>query len=117
MFKVVQPTVRTRPLGDPPTWTVVIGAADRRCECTGACGRRHSRTDFRCDRTHDQGGIRLIAAPTDLALPLSEAAELTPDELRAWCPDCHRLAKRQHEGSRAARQQLDTPPTETLFDL
>ena len=103
------------PLGAPPAWLPVVAAADWRCECTGACGRRHSRSEFRCDREHGRAGVRLMVAPADLMLTLAQAAEVEADDLHAWCPECHRLARRrQTEGARQ-RARLAAEPGPTLF--
>jgi len=102
------------PLGNPPAWEAAMNRSESRCECTGACGRPHTRTGSRCDRQHGHGEVRLIVAPADLALSLTQAAHAPAEDLRAWCPDCHRLARRRADAERKARQQ---PPAEALFDL
>ena len=116
-FDVTQPEIHTRPLGAPAAWLPVVAAADHQCECKGACGRTHSRTEFRCDRRHDSNGVRLLVAPADLSLSPVAAAELPADELRAWCPECHRLALRRHRDRAEAFTRLEAPRPATLFDL
>lgn len=121
IFAPVQPPVHTAPIGAPPLWDAALNRSGGRCECKGACGRTHSRTEFRCDRTHDQGRVRLLVAPADLALTPQQAARLTLPDLRHWCPDCYQMARRRHTAAaaHAARMQdpsADTAPP-TLFDL
>jgi hypothetical protein len=96
---------------------VVVAAAGRRCECKGTCGRSHSRSGFRCDREHDRGGVRLVVAPHDRSTPLAVAAGLEADDLRAWCPDCHRLARRRHQEHADRTRRMQTPAPDALFDL
>ncbi|WP_331718160.1 hypothetical protein OG565_33975 (plasmid) [Streptomyces sp. NBC_00138] len=116
-FNVVQPEIHTAPIGSPAVWDPIMNRSGGRCECTGSCGRSHSRTEFRCDRHHDRGAVRLVVAPLDLALPLEQAVRLPVAELRAWCPDCHRLARRRHREAAAHRKLRQQPPAEGLFDL
>jgi hypothetical protein len=105
------------PLGNPPAWNAVTTRADGRCECAGACGRSHSKTktEFRCDRQHGHGKVRLIVAPVDLSLSPIEAAHVPVSGLRAWCPDCHRLARRRHAQTAAQRAQHANETAPTLF--
>jgi hypothetical protein len=116
-FTVTQPAVHTAPLGRPRAWDAVMNRSESRCECTGACGRPHTRTGSRCARQHDRGKVRLIVAPADLALPLTEAAHVPVTGLRAWCPDCHRLARRRRAQDAVQRAQHGNDPAPTLFDL
>jgi hypothetical protein len=60
---------------------------------------------------------RLLIAPADLTLTAAVAARLPVAELRAWCPDCHRLARRRQNEAAAHRARLDSQPAEGLFDL
>lgn len=117
IFNVVQPAIHTDPIGHPPIWDPAMNRSGGRCECAGSCGRTHSRTDFRCDRHHDRGGIRLLVAPVDLTLPTERAVRLPLAQLRVWCPECHRMARRRHTEARAAARRFETPDTPTLFDL
>jgi hypothetical protein len=82
------------PLVGADLWSAVITAADGRCQCQGACGRRHTpvgvRTpgvQYRCEATRD-----LIAAPPDPATRWHEAAATPAGGLIAWCPRCHTAA-------------------------
>lgn len=116
-FNVVQPEIHTAPIGAPAVWEPIMNRSGGQCECTGSCGRSHSKSEFRCDRHHDRGGVRLVVAPHDLTLPLERAVGLPVGELRAWCPDCHRLARRRQREGAAARARFDSAPAEGLFDL
>jgi len=58
-----------------------------RCGCTGQCGRTHDRR--RCNADELAG---LTVAPTDLTIPLEQAAVLPAEELVVWCHRCHDLA-------------------------
>lgn len=113
---IEQPPVITRPIAATATWETVIVAAGGMCQCTGACGSRHTTTAMRCDRTQDVEGIRLVTAPTDLTLRPHEAAAVPVAELRAWCPRCHTAARRRQTATRRATAQYQQP-SEGLFDL
>lgn len=117
VIPIVQPTVHTTPLGAPAAWAPVVQSAGGRCQCTGACGRTHSKTGLRCDREHDQAGVRLLVAPADLTLPPTQAARLPRADLRAWCPDCHKKARRRQADHDANRRRLDDTPADALFSL
>ncbi|MFJ5851276.1 hypothetical protein [Streptomyces sp. NPDC092903] len=107
----------TAPLGNPPAWDAVIRRrAHGECQCTGSCGRTHAKTGRRCDRRHDESGIRLIVAPADLSGTPAQQAQVPTDQLRAWCPSCYRLASKRHAED-AAHRTRDTVTTEALFDL
>lgn len=110
------------PLVGAPIWNTVMKNADNRCECQGACGKRHDperkRVQGRCDirngqRTTKRGTVALIATPRD---PINEgdfhvAASLPASRLIAFCPDCYdgvrRIIKR-------ATKQLE-PQDDGLF--
>jgi hypothetical protein len=80
--------------------------AGHRCECRGACGKKHSangrRTQGRCDLENGKhiskrGEVVLIAMPRD---PINEgcfvkAASLPARRLAAMCPDCHDGVRRK----------------------
>ncbi|NUR86654.1 MAG: hypothetical protein HOY71_21430 [Nonomuraea sp.] len=121
IFKVVQPPVHTEPIGNPRIWDAAMNRSGGRCECTGSCGRTHSKTEFRCDRWHDRGRVRLLVAPADLALTPQQAAHLTLPDLRHWCPECYQMARRRHIASREAFARFDDRRNDaapaTLFDL
>ena len=88
---------------------VVLAAAGWRCQCTGACGHVHHIADRgRCSNT-DSPRHPLIAAPTQPGIPAHHAAALAADELRAWCPACHRGAAAISRGpvTDAASEQPD----------
>jgi hypothetical protein len=88
------------PIVGAALWTAVMKNADDRCECQGACGKKHDpeRTgkQGRCDRVNGQlvsrmGLIVLIAMPRD---PINEgdfvtASQLPAKRLAAMCRTCH----------------------------
>ncbi|GAA3113529.1 hypothetical protein [Streptomyces echinatus] len=92
-------TVRP-PIVGAAVWTAVMNRAGHRCECRGACGKRHSasgsRTQGRCDLENGKhiskkGEVVLIAMPRD---PINEgdfatAASLPARRLAAMCPLCY----------------------------
>ena len=97
----------------PDTVDARIAAAQRRCECTGGCGRPHrKRPDGRCHvettTTHP-----LVLAPAQAGTPWAEAARLAPAELTVWCPGCLAAAERSHR--RAAADQHAT--SQSVLDL
>lgn len=80
---------------------VVLAAPGWRCQCTGACGHVHHvhlvhhvhHVAGRGRRSVTDGPRHpLIAAPAQPGIPAHQAAALAGDELRAWCPPCHRAA-------------------------
>lgn len=84
-----------------PTWVHVVTVAERRCQCTGACGRDHSRRGRHADGdgqcpvgseriTRD----RLVAAPADPAIPAARAYRVPVEGLQAWCGPCLDRARR-----------------------
>jgi hypothetical protein len=90
-----------RPVGELPLWEAVMERAGHRCQCTGACGSRHSRSQGRCDHAHGGAATRhsglLLAAPVhaaELSLAPHYAAALPAARLAAWCPACHDAARR-----------------------
>jgi len=92
-------TVRP-PIVGAALWTAVMKNASHRCECRGACGKKHSengqRTQGRCDLENGKhiskkGEVALIAMPRD---PIGEgdfatAAQLPARRLAAMCPPCY----------------------------
>jgi hypothetical protein len=106
------------PLVGAPTWNAVMKKADNRCECQGACGKKHDperkRVQGRCDMTNGRrvpkrGVITLIAMPRD---PVNDgdfhvAAALPPSRLIAFCPDCHDGVRRTFK-----RAEKQLPPQE-----
>lgn len=115
-FEVHQPEVHTRPLFDTGRWEAVMEAADYRCQCAGGlCGSRHSTSGLRCKVEHDQGNVRLIAAPFDLGLSDIAAAAVPVDQLRAWCPTCYQKARARARAAYVKARHMETGPTDTLF--
>jgi hypothetical protein len=92
-------TVRP-PIVGAEKWTAVMKNAGHRCECRGACGKKHAangqRTQGRCDLENGKhiskkGEVVLIAMPRD---PVNEgcfatAASLPARRLAAMCPPCY----------------------------
>jgi hypothetical protein len=92
-------TVRP-PIVGAALWTAVMKNADHRCECKGACGKKHDpdrkRKQGRCEHYNGQhiskrGELALIAMPRD---PIGEgdfatAAQLPARRLAAMCPECY----------------------------
>lgn len=111
------------PLVGAAIWQAVIDRCGGRCECQGACGKKHDperkRVQGRCDATNGQrttkrGIIALIATPRD---PVNEssfhvAASLPARRLIALCPDCYDGVRRIFK---RAEKQLP-PQDEGLFD-
>ncbi|MFF5790364.1 hypothetical protein ACFY8P_36005 [Streptomyces sp. NPDC012693] len=104
------------PLGTPRVWAVVMSAADHRCQCTGACGSKHSKSGLQCDATTERRA--LLAAPADLLLTPIAAAAVPVEQLLAWCPACHSKAiARQRADARERARQAAEDDTAALFDL
>ncbi|MFB8383067.1 hypothetical protein [Streptomyces rubiginosohelvolus] len=102
-------TTEPLPLAATSLFRAVMVAADWRCQCTGQCGHRHTRTEDRCQRTHG-GRVLLMAAPADPSTPDRDAAALPAAALRVWCPGCHTAARRTRAHPEPAMQ-------ERLFDI
>jgi hypothetical protein len=114
-------TVRP-PIVGAALWTAVMKNAGDRCECRGACGKKHDadrkRKQGRCPlengkHVSKRGEIILIAMPRD---PIGEgdfvtAAQLPARRLAAMCPDCYDAVRRK---IKAAEKQLP-PQDEGLF--
>lgn len=112
------------PLVGAALWTAVMKNAGHRCECKGACGKKHdperTRKQGRCHLANGQfvskvGEVVLIAAPRD---PINEgdfvtAAQLPPSRLAAMCAPCHDAVLRK---IRSAEKKL-APQTDDLFDV
>jgi hypothetical protein len=116
VFEIQQPEINTRPIAEIERWELVMEAADFRCQCAGGlCGSQHSNSGLRCKAMHDQGRVRLIAAPLDLGLSDVEAVALPVQELRAWCASCYQLARRRARAAYANARRVETGPADTLF--
>lgn len=101
------------PLGTPRVWAVVMSAAGHQCQCTGACGSRHSDTGLRCATTTEHAP--LLAAPADLLLSTAAAASVPAGELLAWCPGCHRRATTRQRRDARERHRLEDAQPDSLF--
>ncbi len=116
-------TVRP-PIVGAALWSAVMKKAGNRCECVGACGKKHdpdrTRKQGRCHITNGhhisrRGEIVLIAMPRD---PIGEgdfvtAAQLPARRLAAMCPGCYDavLAKiRKAERQMAAQEEYRASP-------
>lgn len=118
-------TDRIPPLAGAELWQAVMRAAAGRCQCRGACGKRHDRTGGRCDLVHggyarhSGGGIvHLVAAPAepaDLLLPPHRAVALPRSALAAWCSGCHQRALTAARS--ASSDTTPAPELDALFDL
>lgn len=101
----------------PVVLVEVVTRAGLRCQCSGACGRKHRDSGGRCASEH--GTARpLFAAPSDPAVPEHTAWQVPVTELAAWCGPCLDAARRQ-----AARKVAETraaelaAATDALFTL
>lgn len=108
------------PLVGAEVWQDVITLADDRCQCQGACGKKHTGKDRKPGRcTHEQdeyvkgrGRIKLQAIPRDPTLPFHLAARLPARRLIAFCPECSDGVRRAI--NRAVKAQ--PPQPDGLFD-
>lgn len=115
-------TVRP-PIVGAALWTAVMKNAGHRCECRGACGKKHDPMrrgkQGRCELENGKhiskrGEVVLIAMPRD---PIGEgdfatAAQLPARRLAAMCPDCYDAVRRKINSAIKA-----LPPQEDgLFD-
>ncbi|MGW0312071.1 hypothetical protein [Streptomyces flavidovirens] len=112
------------PIVGAALWTAVMKKAGNRCECRGACGKKHDkdrkRVQGRCEQENTDygtslGGTTLLAMPRD---PISEgdfvtAASLPPRRLAAMCPDCYDAVLRKIK--RAVKQM--EPQNDGLFAI
>lgn len=77
-------------------WRKVMDLAADRCQCQGACGKKHltpARKPGRCEHENgtylkEHGHLRLLAIPRDPSLPWHEAATLPAARLIAFCRPC-----------------------------
>lgn len=92
------------------TWEETMTAAQWCCECTGQCGRPHTKTAGRCPTRHGTAHRLAVVAADPLA---TLTAAVTTTELVALCTACetgaHRAAAKATE-SATDSAQLD------LFD-
>jgi hypothetical protein len=105
------------PIAAGDIWQPVIDRAGGRCQCTGACGKKHADKDKkpgRCEHEQGQrvsrlGEVKLIAAPEDAAEHFPPAGS----PLLAWCQPCYDGRRR------IARRAVKTAPPQDagLFDV
>lgn len=77
-------------------WTEVMAIAEDRCQCQGACGKKHQtaeRKPGRCEHVNGvyvkgSGRLKLLAIPRDPSLAWHEAAALPASRLIAFCRPC-----------------------------
>jgi hypothetical protein len=97
-----------------PVWVRVVTVAGRRCQCTGACGRDHSRRgrhtdgDGQCPVGSERiTRGRLVAAPADPSVPAARAYRTPAEDLQAWCGPCLDRARRLAGAARRRPAQAD----------
>lgn len=93
-------------------WHEVVTRAGDRCECRGACGRKHTNGGGRC--THLNSDHALLAAVPREPVPTRIAAALPADDLQALCGPCHDGLSRACNAARAAELH-DQSAMESLF--
>jgi hypothetical protein len=90
-------------------WREVVGAAGGRCECTGGCGRKYSKSGGRCTRGNSPP-LHAVAARPAATGPVGEM-QLRAGELIALCDLCHAGVqadrRRQDRVAAAARLASD----------
>ena len=90
-------------------WREVIDRAGGRCECRGACGRKHkSDPAGRCAREHAENAP-LHAVPRQPATT-RVAVSLPAEAMHALCGPCHDSTARKHAAAlaEALSAQADT---------
>jgi hypothetical protein len=87
-------------------WLEVIARAGGRCECRGACGRKHK--NDRCTRENTETAP-LHAVPRE-PVTTRVAASLPAEAMHALCGPCHDTTARKHAAQHAdaMRAQADT---------
>ena len=83
------------PLAATETWRRVVAQAVGRCQCEGACGRRHAKSQGRC--TAGLAAVpaaRLFVAASDPYVDPERAWRLPVEQLSAWCGPCLDGARR-----------------------
>jgi hypothetical protein len=97
-----------RPVAANEQWRATVAAAGYQCQCTGRCGRSHSKSRGRCDKTlRGPAGVRLFAVPAQPGSTVLEA-------VCGRCADGYRAADHRHR-AQAAAQRADEAPS--LLDL
>ena len=89
-------------------WREVIDAAGGRCECRGACGRKHNGDPAgRCTRENTQTAP-LHAVPRE-PVTTRAAVSLPASAMHALCGPCHDTTARKQAAERteALRAQAD----------
>ena len=94
-------------------WREVITRAGGRCECRGACGRKHQDGGGRCKRLNTRCAP-LSAVPREPAVPTRIAVTLPAAALQALCRPCHDGIAAAWATARAAALR-DQSATESLF--
>jgi hypothetical protein len=94
------------------TWHEVIAQAGDRCECRGACGRKHKDGGGRCKHLNTRCAP-LAAVPRE-PVPTRIAVTLPAADLQALCRRCHDGIAAGWAATRAAALR-DSSATESLF--
>lgn len=94
----------SEPLSATPAWRRAVDAASGRCQCTGACGRKHLAGAGACTAEHGVLGARLNLATDG----------------RVYCAPCFApIAKAAHAAELAKTAQADAErfAQDSLFAL
>jgi len=91
-------------------WEETMIAAEWCCECTGQCGKPHTKTAGRCGTVHDTAHRLAVVAADPLA---TLTAAVTGADLVALCASCETGAHRA--ATNAAESTADTAQLD-LFD-
>lgn len=95
-------------------WREVIGRAGGRCECRGACGRKHSDDPAgRCTRLNTET-VPLHAVPREPVMGHA-AVTLPADALHALCGPCHDTTARMQAAARRAEVLRTQADASSLF--
>jgi hypothetical protein len=105
------------PLIGQATWTEVMDRAGYRCQCSGQCGRPHTKNEGRCPQSHGhymgrRDGAHLIAAAKDYTPSVYDQVRTPVGDLMAWCASCHDGTRRAYQRKVAAMPD-ETP---SLFE-
>ncbi|MGW7684865.1 hypothetical protein ACWGID_29265 [Kribbella sp. NPDC054772] len=90
-------------------WEETMIAAEWCCECTGQCGRPHTKTHGRCGTVHGTAHRLAVVAADPLA---SLTAAVTATERLALCATCETGIRR----AAGAAQTSTNPDQPDLFD-